>query len=518
VLYETGADDSRPALHAYPKVLAASKLCVPYYAKYVLGVEPWRVQADILDSFRATVETYVRAANGVGKSFTTAVAMNWFLDCHAAPNESILTAARFRQAWYTFESVKAMRRAALFKLPGIIGATQIVVGPRWHARAFAARDPISIQGPHADHFAAFVDEASGVRDPIFEAIDGMMTTGHVRLLVGGNPNTNHGRFARVFRTHDGPRKFTISAYDTPNLVAGRIVNPSLVTPESVARLIRIYGEDSDVVRVRVYGLPPRQDAKSVIGLGDVDTARTRGERFRGEGMPALELRVDGDRIGALDVAREGDDDCALVEGRGSRLIAITKWRDSKLDVTMAKAVVWLEEGPGFLLIDVSGMGAGVFDVVAPQFPGRVFAVDFGGGAVLGHVRANTETGESTPVYGNRRTEMYYEAAKFLRREAAIDDMTIEKDLVDELEEDLTAPWGGMNEKGVLFMEPKPRTKARVGRSPDVGDAFVMWVAGILGGCDVGARGSTLLTASEQSRGTFVDPHASRRWRRGRDWR
>jgi hypothetical protein len=302
----------------------------------------------------------------------------------------------------------------------------------------------------------------------------------------------------------------------------------------VERLIRIYGRESDVVRVRVFGLPPRQDATAVVGLGDVQTARARGARLgpvgrildaRGEvveadagGLAELlreELR-DGAVFGGLDVARSGDDDCALVTFRASRCVAIDFWRDAGIDVTTARAARWLDENEsGVLLVDVSGMGAGVYDFLAAMYGARVVGVDFGGSPVLGELRTSDETGDASPKYLNRRTELYYTAATWLRDRGEIDER-IDAEILERLEEDLTAPRGGLNGKGAFQMEEKKRTKERLGRSPDFGDAFVLGVAGILGGCEVAVSTGSQAERREKKAGRARDLRGNR-WSRTREF-
>lgn len=522
------AQDDRVPLWEYPRLLAASRRDPVFYARHVLGVAPWSKQEEALRAVQQKPETAIRAANGTGKSFSAAVALSWWLDVHPPPNEAILTATTYRQAHYTLTTCKALRREARYRLPGVPYANAVIIGPRWHIRAFAAREPEAVQGPHAEHFLAVVDEASGVSDEIFPAIFGMMTTEHSRLLTIGNPNSASGFFARQFRRAE-PHKITVSAYDTPNLVAGAVVNPSLVSPTSVARLIQIYGKDSDVVRVRVWGLPPRQDATAIIALADIEAAQARGETFRPQGdvlaADGSIVRVDeskalarlaGERFGGLDVARSGDDDCCLTTFRGVRLTDIEEWRDAGIDVTTARGARWLEEADGTLLVDIGGVGAGVYDFLATSYPGRVVGVDFGGAAVLGDVRISDESGSVGPRYLNRRTEMYYTAARFLRDRGEISD-EIDAEKLERLVEELATPRGGMNSKGILAMEEKRRTKERVGRSPDYADAFVLGVAGILGGVDTSVLSSARTERKAREAGRHVDPHAENRWRRSRDF-
>ena len=70
-------------------------------------------------------------------------------------------------------------------------------------------------GWHSENILVIVDEASGVPDPLFEVIQGTLTTAHARLLLIGNPTRMDGYFAESHR-RAGWHKLKISAYDTPN--------------------------------------------------------------------------------------------------------------------------------------------------------------------------------------------------------------------------------------------------------------------------------------------------------------
>ncbi len=65
---------------------------------------------------------------------------------------------------------------------------------RWFATAKTATKPENMQGFHEDHMLIVVDEASGVADPIMEAILGTLTGDDNKLLLMGNPNRIEGVF------------------------------------------------------------------------------------------------------------------------------------------------------------------------------------------------------------------------------------------------------------------------------------------------------------------------------------
>ena len=94
-----------------------------------------------------------------------------------------------------------------------------------------------------------VDEASGVADPIMEAILGTLSGDNNKLLLCGNPTRTTGTFYDAFnRDLKLYKHHTVSSLDSPR-----------TNKDNIEALIRKYGEDSNVVRVRVKGLFPDQE-------------------------------------------------------------------------------------------------------------------------------------------------------------------------------------------------------------------------------------------------------------------
>ena len=53
-----------------------------YFTSRVLGKKLWPVQMDILNSVRDNPRTAVRSCHGIGKTFTAALCILWFLYSH----------------------------------------------------------------------------------------------------------------------------------------------------------------------------------------------------------------------------------------------------------------------------------------------------------------------------------------------------------------------------------------------------------------------------------------------------
>ena len=70
---------------------------------------------------------------------------------------------------------------------------------RWFAVARTATKPENMQGFHEDNMLFIVDEASGVADPIMEAILGTLSNANNKLLMCGNPTRTSDTFFDAFK-------------------------------------------------------------------------------------------------------------------------------------------------------------------------------------------------------------------------------------------------------------------------------------------------------------------------------
>lgn len=262
------------------------------FFREVLNFEPdsWQAEAamDIVDNPKITV----RSGQGVGKTGLEAALLLWFLCCFPFPR--IVATAPTRQQLHDVlwsEVAKWQARSPL--LSAILRWTKTyiyMVGmeKRWFAVARTATKPENMQGFHEDNMLFIVDEASGVADPILEAILGTLSGRNNKFAMFGNPTKASGVF---FDSHTKDRY----------LYKVHVVN-SLETPrtnkENIEALIRKYGKDSNVVRVRVLGEFPLQEDDVFIPLSLLEASVKYTEE--------KETVVESIHIGC-DVARYGND-------------------------------------------------------------------------------------------------------------------------------------------------------------------------------------------------------------------
>lgn len=230
------------------------------FAKEVLRFEPDDWQKTALLDLAKNPKVAIKSGQGVGKTGMEAVALLWFLCCFPYPR--VVATAPTKQQLHDVlwsEVSKWMSRSVLLsKLLKWTKTYIYMIGneKRWFAVARTATKPENMQGFHEDNMLFIVDEASGVADPIMEAILGTLSGGNNKLLLCGNPTRTSGAFFDAFHTDRTLYKqHTVSSMDSPR-----------TNKENIDSLIRKYGKNSNVVLVRVFGEFPKQEDDVLIML------------------------------------------------------------------------------------------------------------------------------------------------------------------------------------------------------------------------------------------------------------
>ena len=262
------------------------------FAREVLRFEPDEWQKVALMDLAENPKVVIKSGQGVGKTGLEAVALLWFLTCFPYPR--VVATAPTKQQLHDVlwsEVAKWQERSPLLKHILKWTKTYIyMVGheKRWFATARTATKPENMQGFHEDHMLFIVDEASGVADPIMEAILGTLSGKNNKLLMCGNPTRTSGTFFDAFHADRAIYQcHTVSSADSPR-----------TNKQNIKSLIRKYGKDSNVVLVRVFGEFPKQEDDIFIPLPLIDNSI----------MTEFSPRKTPDFIHiACDVARFGDD-------------------------------------------------------------------------------------------------------------------------------------------------------------------------------------------------------------------
>lgn len=344
------------------------------FMRDVLLFEPDDWQIKVAYDVRDFPRVSVKSGQGVGKTGLEAALLLWFLVCFPYPR--IVATAPTKQQLHDVlwsEVDKWMNNSPL--LPMLLKWTKTYVymigyEKRWFAVARTATKPENMQGFHADNMLFIVDEASGVADPIMEAITGTLAGANNKLLLMGNPTKKSGTF---YDSHTKDR--ALYRCHTVNADLSKRTNK-----ENIASMKRKYGENSNVVRVRVYGEFPEQEDDVFIPISFLEqsvqtelsdvTAKAFGQYRDGHGnlQPADVRGVKLIEIGC-DVARFGDDK-TCIGYRVNEVVRIYKKYNGKDTTWTASNIAILYkdlcsrfkfEGQIAVKVDDGGVGGGVVD-------------------------------------------------------------------------------------------------------------------------------------------------------------
>jgi hypothetical protein len=418
------------------------------FCEKVLGFPAWSKQREIIESVKKNPRTAVRSCHGSGKTATAARVALWFLAAY--PNSRVITTApTFTQVrdllWSEIHSAISNAPVGLYPQAA---ATRLNLAEDWFAVGVSTNKPERFQGHHAEHLLLIVDEASGVDEEIYNAAEGFFTAENARLLLIGNPTQTSGTFFRAFHSERSMYEtIHISAYDTPNFTGEEVENGTaskLVSPIWAEEKREQWGEDSPMYHVRVLGNFPTESDDQIMSIRAIEEAQKREEA---EGFPV---------VIACDVARFGSDETVIAVRKGNQVRLHRAYTKKSLMETAGFVIdtirsVSVEAVPR-VVIDDAGLGGGVTDRLREI---GVTVEAFNGGA----------TPNEPDLYPNRRSEAWFAFAEQLS--------SIDLDDDDQLAADLVAPKYSLDSRGRRVVEPKDRTKQRLGRSPDRADAVLM---------------------------------------------
>lgn len=328
----------------------------------------------------------------------------------------------------------------------------------WFARAKTAskENTEALAGVHADWVFMAVDEASGVEEPIFETMEGALTSGNIIVFLISNGTRNIGYF---YDSHhkDAARWqcFAFNAEESPR-----------VDSKSVEGWKDKYGEDSVQYHIRVLGHFPDEgvmDDKGYVQL--FNEKELHFKPFDGGWMPV------GRRISALDPSGEGQDtsDFALRDRQRAAIVHTEK--ESTSAGLAAKSITLLDKyevDPIDFVIDAFGKGQNIAQEIAlmtsqQKRPWRVTPVNTGDAC---EVEAERE------FYLNQRAEAYYKAMLWCRAGGEIMEMANPME-TKQFKEELLSIRFRRTQNGRIQIMDKVSMKKLGFRSPNKADAFSM---------------------------------------------
>ena len=395
----------------------------------------------------------IASGHGIGKSALISMIVDWATDT-CENTRVVLTAnteAQLRtKTWPEVIKWRLMSITAGWWKATKTGLFSLFQGHaeswRCDAVTWSEQNTEAFAGLHnkGSRIVVIFDEASKIADKVWEVTEGALTDEGTEIIwiAFGNPTRNTGRFRECFGRY---RHLWKTRQIDSRTVEG-------TNKKFLQEMVDTYGEDSDIVKVRVRGMFPSASSMQFIGSDLVEAAMKR--------QPVV--LINDPLIYGVDCARFGDDESVLAkrQGRDARSRPWKKWRG--VDTMTLAGDIALEaqqEHPDAIMVDVGAMGAGVVDRLRQLLPGTLIVeVNFGGKG-----RDTTWAAGVTIRTANKRAEIWSSMRAWLEHGAIPED--------DELKDDLTNPEYTFDQDQKIVLEKKDHMKARGLPSPDRGDAL-----------------------------------------------
>lgn len=487
------------------------------FFREILGVEPWSLptkpkgQADQVDVLRAiAVSDRVAWKSGrrVSKSHTAAGLALWFYCCweHA---RVIMTSTTARQVDTILWRQLAMMRAKAGRCTACVERDPLMLTipkPCPHSAlidgdigqlartglkseddlfrevwGFTAKEAEAVQGLAGPRMFFICDEASGIPDAIYQAIDGNRAGG-AKVLLTGNPTKTSGEFFEAFgpkarddakrETHDGYTCLTTSSEISPNITSAAGTKPieGLATPGWIREREREWGRDSPLFRIHVLGEFATNEDGRIFSVDRIRAAEDRHADMSDAGRLFLGV----DPAGATGLG----DESAFTARRGLKEIACSDDGAGKL------CVVGLDTAGHIARIDqILGRLSTPREVpvVVVDRNGKIGAELYG--ALLAHVneiemRTRRKAYEVVGVRSSDRAvrqPMVYDTVRdelcASLEQACRDGMAIIED--PKLQAELHILEWKQAANGRLKVTPKDEIRKKLGRSPDRYDSHAL---------------------------------------------
>ena len=438
------------------------------------AVRPYPKQAELLFAAAHNRRVAVVGCNSSGKDYGVGrMVIPWWLGTHY-PAKVVIFGPTHRQV---YDVVWKEFRQCYYEAKVQLGGTMYQT-PRWEgalpdghsddsywAMGFATNDPHNIRGFHSPNLLVLITEAHGVPQV---QIDAFKELNPKLLMMTGNPFTSSGEFYDAFHSARS-RYYTIeiSADDLPNIKAGKVVIPGMLTVEDVQERREEWGEDSDIYKRSVLGQFVDSDDEVVVSLSWVRLAMNRSAPERSEDdEPPTPVKP----ILGLDIARFGEDRTVLIRRDGPKARVIFKLQGKDTMSVAGRVGRYCEEHPdaGILVLDDTNLGGGVTDRLREEgMKGGWRLIPFTGGS----------SAHKKDRYANAITEAWWTMRQWFdpnnHQEPDVED---DPALVAQI---TTRGYDVQGDRRII-LESKDKIRGGGRKSPDEGDALAMTFAYIPG--------------------------------------
>lgn len=388
----------------------------------------------------------VASGHGIGKSALVSWLIKWALDTREDTRGVVTANTDTQLRTKTWPEVGKWHRLSITRDWQELTATALASREPGHEKNWRV-DAVPWSEHNTEAFAGLhnegkrlllvFDEASAIADKVWEVAEGALTDEGTEIIwcAFGNATRATGRFRECFRR--------LKHRWTGRQIDSRTVEGT--NKAELQKLVEDYGEDSDIVKIRVRGIFPTMSAKQFIGEADVDAAF--GKHLRPEQYEFAPV------ILTCDPAWSGDDALVIGKRQGLMFKVLLSMPKNDNDVHVANILARLETEHDASAVFVD-MGYGTGIVSAGQVMGRQWTlVNFGSAA-------------SDVGCLNKRAEMWRDMRDWLKSGGSI-----EAD--NELRDDLIGPETVPRLDGKIQIESKESMKKRGLKSPNKGDSLAL---------------------------------------------
>lgn len=406
-----------------------------------------------LKKYAGKIGISIMAGRGVGKDFSTALAILWFA--------SVWPGARVLATGVTGKHLRSVLWAEIGKLitlskridakdpmsPTFLGETFewqterishkgdntiVIEAVTINNKSSESEQSQAISGRHADYMMICVDEADAVPRCVMENLEPTMTGKVNFAIMIFNPMTNTS-YAVMSHTDEK---------ESPKWVKLRWNGEeSEIVSREFIEGYKMYGTDSNVYRVNVLGLPPLADDGGLIPWVWLMEAKNR--EFDVETEPI---------IFGVDVSGGGDKSCICIR-QGNKVNGfLTNNIKDQMELADWIFVQMEHEGAVVSVIDIIGLGQGCYDRLR-QMGANVRPYD------------SRNKAQQPDRYANKRSESFCRLREFFQEKSiAIPD---DEDLIKQLATICIDP------ERKNLVDSKQVIRKKIGRSPDEADAMSM---------------------------------------------
>lgn len=300
----------------------------------------------------------------------------------------------------------------------------------------------TLSGIHSKYVLFLIDESGAIPPPVGKAAEQALSNcGFGRIVQAGNPISLEGM---LYAAATSEQWYVISITGDPD------------DPERSPRIdldwakeqIRLYGRSDPWVKAYILGQFPDSSINTLLSITEVEAAI-------GRHLGKDQYEYSQKRLG-IDVARFGLDSTIIFPRQGLASFKYVEMRAAKTNEIAARVMAakkkWYSEME--FVDDTGGFGAGVID-----------SLQMAGQNTQG---INFSSKATDPRYYNKRAEMWFEMAEWVKRGGALPDCRI-------LKKELLAPTYSFH-NGRFILESKDQIRKRLGFSPDRADALALTFA------------------------------------------